>query len=322
MDDRNAMLLAEAGRLVADGDVDKAIRSLQSVIRTNPDSCKAHLTLANAYIRKGSGGPGGFMLLAAREFDAAWRVAPADRETHAELLKAGLRVGRLPFLLEEYGNRLKDLPFAGEMVKMGEALEAAGGKAAGSASGRSVSIPSAAKSPVLRAGILIAVVCVFGWRFLAGMHAGAPLEGTTTLNGEVFGADGANAPGGDSMTRLKGLLSAMDRKVPGLSKDGPTEVAPGDMEPPSTCDGKLSAVGLKGNGIAAYVMAAGNNCIFTALGSAFASHIGQGNPVSYTFHYPYVIVVEKDTPGGAFVSALRKVLPGCRMTEGRLPSAL
>ena len=158
MGEKEADLLGEAARLLAEGDVDGAIRRIQGVIREEQESFEAHLKLAEAYIRKGSGGVSAFLKLAEREFDIAWRLAPPDRKAHEALLEIAARLGRLPFLLEEYGSRLKDLPFAGDMLKMAGAMEAVAVKKGGA--GAAPPWLKLLKSPVVWVVIVLAGVAV------------------------------------------------------------------------------------------------------------------------------------------------------------------
>jgi len=121
-----AKALAEAHGLAAAGAIDQSIRAIQRAVKASPESALPHLKLAQAYERKVQGGETALGRLAEREFREALRIAPADREVHISRLGFWARTGRLGFLRAEYRGKGKDLPFAGECLRILDALEQSG----------------------------------------------------------------------------------------------------------------------------------------------------------------------------------------------------
>jgi len=116
--------LAEGERLLVAGSTDAALRAFQRILRDAPDSWRAHFGAARAYERKGGPGPAAaFWRAADREFEAAVGLAPDEREPHVARLVVAGKCGRLDSLRVEYRTGAhKGLPFAGECVKMIDAL--------------------------------------------------------------------------------------------------------------------------------------------------------------------------------------------------------
>jgi len=121
-----AKALAEAQGLLAAGALDHSIRVILRAVKAAPDSPLPHLRLAQAYERKVQGGETALGRPAEREYREALRIAPTDREVHVARLGFWARTGRLETLRAEYRGRSKDLPFAGECLRILDALAQSG----------------------------------------------------------------------------------------------------------------------------------------------------------------------------------------------------
>lgn len=183
--------LAEGERLLAAGQVDPALHAFQRVLRDAPDSWRAHFGAARAYERKGGTGPAAtFWRMADREFEAAIGLAPGERELHLARLAVAGKCGRLDSLRVEYRTGPhKDLPFAGECVRMITALLVIGDRESAPPPGMGLGARVVMWTVVL-AVLGGAFYLVFGW-FRdsgggAGGSTGAAFEQSAALPEAVF----------------------------------------------------------------------------------------------------------------------------------------
>jgi thiol-disulfide isomerase/thioredoxin len=119
--------LPDGIRLLAEGDIDRAIPLLARAVRMSPDSFEPHLRLADAYAAKARKEGQAFRIMAQHEFDEAVRTVQPLQSQHDSLTRFAVEAGFAPRLTAEYQSRFKGLPFASSCIR---ALEAAGQPAA------------------------------------------------------------------------------------------------------------------------------------------------------------------------------------------------
>ena len=118
-----ARALLEAEELLGAGSLDRSIRRLQHAAKLAPESHLPRLRIAAAYERKAREGEAAFLRLADRESREAVRLAPLSRDAHVARLGIAAKMGGLMGLKAHYEARVDEHPFAGECLKMIEALE-------------------------------------------------------------------------------------------------------------------------------------------------------------------------------------------------------
>jgi len=119
----SAHAMKEAADLSAIGDLDNAIRKLQQAARSSPESYIPHLKLVALLKRKAVDGGVVFKRLAEQECRKALAFAPLEKEVHFERVRMALELGdNMEALKVQYEAKERELPFAGEVVKMIDAL--------------------------------------------------------------------------------------------------------------------------------------------------------------------------------------------------------
>jgi len=161
-----ALLLKGAAEALAAGNPNQAISLSQRVLREGGDSFVARLRLAEGYAAKVAKGEKPLMVAAQREFDEALSRLPADRAAHEAMVALSSGISRLPVLRELYATDYKALPFAAEMARAVEAVQAVrGSRPAGAGGG--LPVPG-----WLLVAVVLAVLAWFGFRLVR--PGGAP----------------------------------------------------------------------------------------------------------------------------------------------------
>lgn len=149
--------IEEARRLLDQGDAAGAIRVLQQLLRSMPDSFPVRIKLAEAYLLKSLERDPMARSMALREFERALRIVPGEEQAHATLGDLAAQLGQAARLKREYEGRFKDLPFAGQCAAGLKEHESARAPGRGGLVG----------GPIL-AVLLIAVVAAGLWFFKRG----------------------------------------------------------------------------------------------------------------------------------------------------------
>lgn len=186
VNEEQARLLRQAFDYLVSGELDRAIKNIQPVIRSSPGSFLAHCLLADAYRRK-AGKEKPLRALASREYNEALKLLPPDRDAHVYFIGLAGSQGELESLDLAYPEISRDLPFAAECRRMINAASYAGSPSEVPPF-RITNYISAKALTITTAGAFI--VGIAAYMFFSGSLESGP--GREALTGPEVYAPGAN----------------------------------------------------------------------------------------------------------------------------------